>query len=84
MHPNNANKRVAQAHAYVAAVVEGGEHEYAERVGQLNEAPALSANAVEVRNAEALAALAAEFVALREQVAALSKSSAAKPKKGKA
>ena len=82
MHSNNANIRVAQAHAYIAAVVEEGGSGFAERVGQLNAAPSLSASAVEVRNAEALAALVAEFVGLREQVAELSrKSSGAKPKK---
>lgn len=73
MHPDIANTRVGVAHAYIAEVVAEGEGEFAQRVREMNAATSLSAGAVDVRNAEALAALAAEVAALRKHVAELKK-----------
>jgi hypothetical protein len=56
-------------------VVEEGESEFAERVRQMNATAGLSASAVDARNAEALAALAAEVVELRQQVDKLKRTS---------
>jgi hypothetical protein len=69
MHPDIATTRVAEAHAFIAEVVEEGDSEYAERVREMNTATGLSTPAVNVHNAEALAALAAEVVETKQQVA---------------
>jgi hypothetical protein len=77
MHPDIAGSRVAQAHAYIAEVVAKGEGEFAPRVSEMNAATSLSAGAVDARNAEAQAALAAEVVELRQQVDELKKTPSA-------
>jgi hypothetical protein len=65
-------------------VVAEGKSEFAQRVREMNAATSLSAGAVDARNAEALAALAAEVVELRQQVAELEKTPSATKTKKKA
>jgi aspartokinase-like uncharacterized kinase len=84
VHPDIANTRIGAAHAYIAEVVAEGEGEFAERVRQMNATAGLSPSALDARNAEALAALAAEVVELRQQVAELKKTSSATKTKKKA
>jgi hypothetical protein len=58
MHPETAAVRVAEAHEYIAGfVAEHGEGDFADRVRKMR-GQALSPPAREVRDAEAMAALA--------------------------
>jgi hypothetical protein len=84
VHPDIANTRIGVAHAYIAEVVAEGESEFAERVRQMNATAGLSPRALDARNAEALAALAAEVVELRQRVDELEKTSSTSMSKKKA
>jgi aspartokinase-like uncharacterized kinase len=83
VHPDIANTRIGVAHAYIAEVVAEGGSEFAERVRQMNATAGLSPRALDACNAEALAALAAEVVELRQQVAELKKTPSAQRSPGK-